>query len=65
MNENADAIEIICAKCKKHFQQPIAGLKDERSAICPNCGFHVFSDPVTYRRFFQDIVKRDEQSGRV
>ncbi len=64
MDKATDSIDITCPKCGKQFPHPVAGLPDHGTAICPNCGYHAFTDGVTQKKFFQAIEKLEVQRER-
>ena len=58
MDKTTYRIEITCGKCRKKFEQEVVG-HDHANAICPNCGYHVFTVPLTLRAFRQAIEKAE------
>ena len=64
MDELTDSIDIACPKCHKQFPHPIAGMPDHGTPVCPNCGYHAFTDGVTLKKFFQAVEKLEVEIER-
>lgn len=61
MDELAYEVEVACNKCGLQIQQPVVGMHYDARAVCPNCGFHIFSAPKAQLKFRQAVVEAEEK----
>jgi uncharacterized paraquat-inducible protein A len=61
MNEATHYIEVTCIKCRLKAKHPVIGMDYDARAVCPACGFHLFTAPQAQLELRQAFVKQQSE----